>query len=165
MTTRTFCCTPHTTPLGPVLLRASAAGLSGLWFEGQRHHPPLDVTATWSVAEDHPVLVAAANQLDAYFAGRRSRFDLPLDLSNGTAFQQAVWQCLLALPFGQQVAYGELGARIGRPRAVRAIGSAVGRNPISIVVPCHRVLASDGGLAGYAGGIERKRALLDLERN
>ena len=152
------------TPLGNVRLAASTAGLCGLWFDGQRHLPAmLDGPNAWPLASDHPVLREAAEQLQQYLRGARQHFDLPLDLSGGTVFQQAVWQALLRIPAGQTTSYGSLGRQIGRPAAVRAVGAAVGRNPVSVVVPCHRVLGSDGGLTGYAGGLERKAALLRLE--
>jgi methylated-DNA-[protein]-cysteine S-methyltransferase len=102
-------------------------------------------------------------QLDEYFAGTRTRFELTLDLQGGTAFQQSVWQALLSIPRGETTTYGDLSRRVGQASAVRAVGAAVGRNPVSIVVPCHRVLGSDGSLTGYAGGLERKEALLRLE--
>jgi len=147
-------------PLGGVLLAATADGLAGTWFDGQRHAPD---TRGWQDDDDHPVLREATTQLQDYFAGQRSRFELPLDLSHGTPFQQAVWQALLAIPPGRTTSYGTLGTQIGRPAAVRAVGAAVGRNPISVIVPCHRVLGADGGLTGYAGGLDRKKALLALE--
>lgn len=148
-------------PLGPMLLAASARGLAGAWFvQGQRDTPD---PSAWPEAPEHPVLRQAAAELDAYFAGQRHRFELPLDLGHGTAFQQAVWQALLAIPSGQTTSYGELARRIGRPRAVRALGAAVGRNPVSIIVPCHRVIGADGSLTGYAGGLARKTTLLQLE--
>jgi methylated-DNA-[protein]-cysteine S-methyltransferase len=147
-------------PMGPMIVAATARGLAGVWFEGQRHLP--DVSG-WPLQPEHPLLRQAIAQLDGYFAGRRSGFDLPLDLQGGTAFQRSVWQALLAIPAGGTTSYGALGQRIGRPAAVRAVGAAVGRNPVSIVVPCHRVLGSDGSLTGYAGGLERKSALLQLE--
>lgn len=151
-------------PLGELRLVASAAGLAGLWFvQGQRHEPPADLRASWPTVASHPVLDAAARQLDAYFQGRRDGFDLPLDLSQGTPFQRAVWTALLAIPAGATTSYGALAAGLGRPRAVRAVGAAVGRNPLGIVVPCHRVLGAHGNLTGYAGGLDRKQALLQLE--
>ena len=155
----------HTdTPLGTVRLAASPAGLCGLWFDGQRHLPAqLDGPSAWAQAADHPVLKEAAAQLQQYLRGERQHFDLPLDLAGGTAFQQAVWQALLRIPPGRTTSYGALGREIGRPAAVRAVGAAVGRNPLSLVVPCHRVLGGDGSLTGYAGGLERKAALLRLE--
>jgi len=153
--------TRYASPLGPMIVAATDAGLAGLWFEGQRHLPE---SSGWPQAPAHPVLVQAVAQLDEYFAGRRSGFDLPLDLQGGTAFQQSVWQALLAIPAGATTSYGAISAQVGRPAAVRAVGAAIGRNPVSIVVPCHRVLGRDGGLTGYAGGLERKSALLALEQ-
>lgn len=147
-------------PLGPMIVAATGRGLAGLWFEGQRHLPD---SSGWPHAPEHPVLREAAAQLRDYFAGRRTQFDLPLDLQSGTAFQQSVWHALLAIPPGRTTSYGDLSQRVGRPSAARAVGAAVGRNPVSIVVPCHRVLGRDGSLTGYAGGLERKSALLGLE--
>lgn len=150
----------HASPLGSILLAATDRGLAGLWFEGQRHHPP---ATQWPLVPDHPVLVLACRQLDEYFGGQRTAFDLPLDLQGGTPFQQSVWQALLGIPPGQRTSYAALSQRIGKPAAVRAVGAAVGRNPLSIVVPCHRVVGTDGSLTGYAGGLDRKSALLKLE--
>jgi methylated-DNA-[protein]-cysteine S-methyltransferase len=147
-------------PLGALTLAATDAGLAGAWFQGQRHWPD---TRGWIDDPAHPVLRTAAVQLADYFAGRRDHFDLPLDLSHGTTFQQAVWQALLAIPSGRTTSYGSLSAGIGKAAAVRAVGAAVGRNPISVIVPCHRVLGADGSLTGYAGGLHRKTALLELE--
>ncbi|MBS0449936.1 MAG: methylated-DNA--[protein]-cysteine S-methyltransferase [Proteobacteria bacterium] len=146
--------------LGGVTLAATDRGLAGVWFDEQRHAPD---TTGWITAAEHPVLAQAAAQLAAYFEGRSQHFDMPLDLSHGTQFQQAVWQALLRIPRGDTTSYGQLGADIGKPAAVRAVGAAVGRNPISVVVPCHRVLGSDGSLTGYAGGLDRKIHLLHLE--
>lgn len=152
-------------PLGAVRLAASPAGLCGLWFEGQRHQPGdvLDGAAAWPTDDHHPVLQDAAAQLQHYLTGQRTRFDLPLDLAGGTPFQQAVWQALLQIDSGTTCSYGAIGRQLGRPMAVRAVGAAVGRNPVSVVVPCHRVLGSGGALTGYAGGLARKVALLRLE--
>lgn len=149
------------TPLGPVLLAATPLGLCGAWFEGQRHWP---VQASHWIAEPgHAVLQAARAQLTAYFEGRSDCFDLPLDLGRGTGFQTRVWQALRAIPRGATLSYGALAVRLGAPAAVRAVGSAVGRNPVSIIVPCHRVLGASGTLTGYAGGLPRKQALLRIE--
>lgn len=149
-----------TSPLGPVTVAATGLGLAGVWFDNQRHLPEF---AEWPCVPTHPVLVEAIAQLQAYFAGTRVHFDVPLDLRCGTAFQQAVWHALLAIAPGTTISYGALCASIGKPKAVRALGAAVGRNPISIIVPCHRVLGGDGSLTGYAGGLDRKVALLKLE--
>lgn len=149
-----------TTNLGGVVLAATDKGLAGLWFDAQKHLP--DMTG-WRTDDAHPVLRAAAAQLLDFLAGRRTTFDVPLDLSHGTDFQQAVWQALREIPAGATTSYGALSARVGRPTAVRAVGAAVGRNPVSVIVPCHRVVGATGALTGYAGGLERKTALLQLE--
>jgi methylated-DNA-[protein]-cysteine S-methyltransferase len=152
--------TTFDSPLGRMIVAATSRGLAGVWFEGQRHLPEY---AGWPDEPQHPVLRRALAQLEEYFAGTRTTFDLPLDLQGGTAFQQSVWQALLAIPAGGTTSYGVLSQRIGQPAAVRAVGAAVGRNPLSIVVPCHRVLSANGALTGYAGGLARKTALLQLE--
>ncbi|MBC7436882.1 MAG: methylated-DNA--[protein]-cysteine S-methyltransferase [Bdellovibrionales bacterium] len=148
-------------PLGAMIVAATDKGLAGVWFEGQRHMPD---NSAWRVAPAHPVLAAAIEQLRQYFGGERTHFDLPLDLQGGTSFQQSVWQALLAIPSGATTSYGEISTRIGKPAAVRAVGAAVGRNPVCVIVPCHRVIGRDGSLTGYAGGLERKTALLTLEK-
>ena len=150
-------------PLGGITLAASELGLCGLWFDGQRHGPkPADIQG-WTPAPEHPWLVQTDQQLRAYFAGQRPGFDLPLDLSHGTAFQQTVWQALRSVPSGHSQSYGQLATLLNKPQAVRAVGAAVGRNPIAIIVPCHRILGAGGQLTGYAGGLWRKQALLRLE--
>ena len=153
-------------PLGTIVAAASDVGLCGLWFDGQRHQPATALMAAWPEAASHPVLRSTAHALVAYFDGEADAFDafdLPLDLGYGTVFQQAVWRALLRIPRGATISYGLLSQRVGNPAAVRAVGAAVGRNPISIIVPCHRVVGSNGSLTGYAGGLERKAALLRLE--
>ena len=153
------------TALGDVRLAASAKGLVGLWFDGQRHQPAqLDAAPAWPTDDAHPVLRAAAQQLQQFLRGERTRFDLPLDLSGGTPFQQAVWQALCDIPYGETVSYLQIAEAIGNPRAVRAVGAANGRNPLSIIVPCHRVIGRSGELTGYGGGIPIKRWLLALEQ-
>lgn len=152
--------TTFSSPLGPIRLAASPQGLCGIWFEGQRHQPD---ASGWPDAARHRLLQQAITQLTQYFAGQRRQFDLPLDLSAGTPFQQTVWRALQSLAFGQTCSYGALSAQIGRPTAVRALSGAVARNPVSIIVPCHRVLGANGALTGYAGGLDRKAALLKLE--
>ena len=147
-------------PLGPMTLAADDHGLAGVWFDGQQHQPD---PSGWTVDPAHPVLVRTTRQLQEYFTGKRQVFDLPLALDGGTDFQQQVWRALLEIPSGQTVSYGTLSQRIGRPRAVRAVGTAIGRNPLSIVVPCHRIVGTNGALTGYAGGLDRKTALLQLE--
>lgn len=151
------------TPLGGMRLARTPSGLCGAWFDGQRHHPPADRFDPSREQTNDPLLRQAAGQIRSFFAGRSSGFDLPLDLSGGTAFQQQVWRALLDIPAGEHRSYGDIARGLGKPRAVRAVGAAVGRNPVSIVVPCHRVLGSAGQLTGYAGGLARKQALLQLE--
>ncbi|MEO7940850.1 MAG: methylated-DNA--[protein]-cysteine S-methyltransferase [Burkholderiaceae bacterium] len=152
--------TATTTRLGSITLAATARGLAGVWFEDQRHYP----TGALGRREDHhPTLLRAQQQLQEYLDGTRSRFTLPLDLDSGTPFQQAVWQALLQIPMASTRSYAAIGGQLGKPTAARAIGAAVGRNPLSIVVPCHRVVGSNGALTGYAGGLDRKAQLLALE--
>ena len=149
----------YTTPLGQVLIARTEEGLAGLWFESQKWHPaPIDAPE----CPDDPLLREAATQVTDYFAGRRTRFELPLDLQ-GSPFQQSVWQALRNIECGATKSYADIARSIGLPQAVRAVGAAVGRNPVSVIVPCHRVLGSGGQLTGYAGGLDRKRALLALE--
>lgn len=146
------------TPLGPLTAAATAAGLAGLWFDGQRHHPgPIEAP----MDDRQPWLAATATVLAAYFKGQ-ALAAVPLDLQ-GTAFQKAVWQALLGIAPGRTSTYAEVASQAGSPAAVRAAGAAIGRNPVSILVPCHRVIGRDGSLTGYAGGLDRKQALLTLE--
>ena len=153
-------------PLGAIDLAATPRGLSGLWFEDQKYRPAaLDAAGGWPRHHGpHPVLDRVEEQLEAYFAGRLDRFDAPLDLPAATEFQHAVWAGLLQLQHGRTCSYGELALATGKPHAVRAVGTAVGRNPVSILVPCHRVVGANGHLTGYAGGLSRKSALLALEQ-
>lgn len=147
-------------PLGRMLLASDGRALTGLYFVGQKYEavPPGE-------GADEPGAAPFAQlraELSQYFAGERRRFDLPLAPA-GTAFQTHVWQALVAIPFGTTVSYFALAQSLGVPRSVRAVAAAVGRNPVSVLIPCHRVIGSDGSLTGYAGGLERKRALLVLE--
>jgi len=143
-------------PVGPITIVASPTAVVAIHLgDGS----PLPGSRG---ADDHPLLAAAAAQLGEYFAGRRRDFDLPLD-GVGTAFQRDVWRALCGIPFGATCGYGELAARLGRPSAARAVGAANGKNPIAIVVPCHRVIGKDGTLTGYAGGMAIKQWLLDHE--
>lgn len=146
-------------PVGVLTLVVSDAGLRAvLWADDQR--VVFDVEPVPS--DHHPLLDEAARQLEEYFAGERTTFDLPLDL-RGTEFQVSVWESLATIPYGETSTYGVQADRIGRPSAVRAVGAANGRNPVSIVLPCHRIVGKDGSLTGFAGGLEAKRFLLDLE--
>ena len=156
-------------PLGELCLAATPLGLAGVWFVNQQHLPDnLDGPTSWPRVNAnklaHPVLQQTVQQLTDYFADKRQSFDMPLDINGGTLFQQSVWRALSKIPFGTSCTYGDISREIGNPKAVRAVGAAVGRNPIGIILPCHRVLGSDGTLTGYAGGIGRKIALLKLER-
>jgi methylated-DNA-[protein]-cysteine S-methyltransferase len=149
----------HASPLGSLLLAASGQGLCGLYFDEHRHFKG---PQGWQASDDHPHLRLAAEQLDEYFDGRRQAFDVPLDLA-GTPFQKKVWEQLAQVPYGVTSSYLLHAQAVAAAHAVRAVGTAIGRNPVSIIVPCHRIVASNGALAGYAGGLERKRYLLALE--
>jgi len=141
-------------PIGPLLVTADAGALSRLYMA------PFRIDPAW--VHEPEALTAPARQLAEYFAGERTEFELALAPA-GTEFQQRVWRLLRAIPYGETTTYGALAAELGNPRTVRAVGLANGRNPISIVVPCHRVIGSDGKLVGYGGGIDRKRTLLAHE--
>lgn len=146
-------------PVGPLTLAANDQGLHAVEFQHSRR--PLTRDGRWHEG-DHPLLTLAARQLGEYFSGRRRDFDLPL-APTGTPFQRQVWQLLPQIGYGQTISYGELARRLGRPGAVRAAAAAIGRNPLSIIVPCHRVLAASGALTGFSGGLPAKRFLLALE--
>ncbi|MHC0431931.1 methylated-DNA--[protein]-cysteine S-methyltransferase [Streptomyces sp. O3] len=145
-------------PYGPLTLVATDGVLSGLYMTDQRHRPPEE---SFGSPDDTP-FGAVAEQLRAYFARELKEFDLPLRL-DGTPFQRRVWAGLLEIPYGEIRSYGELAEALGRPGAARAVGLANGKNPISIIVPCHRVVGANGSLTGYGGGLERKRRLLEFE--
>ena len=147
-------------PWGPMTLAANDTALVWVGFDGQKHE---ENTQAWPLDAAHPLLRQTSEQLQQYFAGERRVFDVPLDLGCGTPFQQRVWQQLLAIDYGDTCSYGAVSHALGQASAVRAVGGAVGRNPISIIVPCHRVLGGKGSLTGYAGGLDRKVALLQLE--
>ncbi len=147
----------HPSPIGDLLLSADDEGnVTGLWLPDPRYGPEPGERG------DDGRFAAAHEQLDAYFSGELQEFDLPL-APIGSAFQRRVWGELAQIPFGETISYGELAGRLGDPKLVRAVGSANGRNPISIVVPCHRVIGADGSLVGYGGGLANKRWLLDHE--
>ena len=152
-------------PIGPLTLVAADGALAGVYMQAQRHLPP-----AWALGEpaatdgpDAATLAEAARQLAEYFAGQRTGFELPL-ATGGTEFQRRVWAALRDIPYGETISYGELARRIGSASASRAVGLANGRNPVSIIVPCHRVVGSNGSLTGYGGGLDRKRFLLGLEQ-
>lgn len=146
-------------PVGPLTLAGSGAALAGLRMQDQRHPP--SGQDEWVL--DKRAFPEAVEQIAGYFAGELTEFNLTLSLA-GTPFQQQVWSALQDIPFGETVSYGEVASRIGRPTAARAVGPAIGHNPVAIIVPCHRVVGSTGALTGYAAGLDRKRKLLDLER-
>jgi len=149
-------------PLGTLIIAGNGAAVTGIWFEDHRYFPT-DATLGERVQPGtDSVLDAAAEQLGAYLAGERADFELPLDPA-GTPKQKRVWEILREIPVGSVMTYGEIARQIGKPKAAQSVGQAVGHNPVSIVIPCHRVLGADGSMTGYAGGLERKRFLLDLE--
>lgn len=152
-----------TTPVGRLLLvgeqQGTSVALCGLYFQDARH---ADHAIPQGALEDREAFAEVLAQLDAYFAGTRRSFDLRL-APRGTEFQRRVWQALAAIPYGETTTYGSIARAIGKPSAVRAVAGANGKNPISIVVPCHRVIGQDGTLTGYAGGLPSKRRLLELE--
>ena len=146
-------------PLGPLTLAATARGLALVWFDDQARRAD---TVDAPVDAQHPHLAQAARELQAYWAAPQQPFTVPLDPA-GTPFQQAVWQVLRGIAPGATVSYGAVALAVQKPAAVRAVGAAIGRNPLGIIVPCHRVIGSQGSLTGYAGGLPRKQALLVLE--
>jgi methylated-DNA-[protein]-cysteine S-methyltransferase len=150
----------YDSPLGQMLLTANDAALTGLHFVGEKYYPAIG--ADWQRQPKATLIVRARRQLDEYFAGKRKAFDLAVDPA-GTEFQRGVWRALQKIPYGATMNYGALARRIGNPNASRAVGAANGRNPISIFIPCHRVIGANGDLTGYAGGMARKDALLRLE--
>jgi len=151
----------YQSPHGQMLLVATGKGLAGVYFRGQKYFP--DAKKQWQRDPRCAILKQAKRELAQYFAGRRKRFDVALD-PDGTPFQRSVWKSIARVAFGKTLTYGELAKRAGHPGSARAAGAATGRNPISIMVPCHRILGANGSLTGYAGGLARKRALLRLER-
>lgn len=147
-------------PIGPLTVSTDGFSITALHIQDDRYFT--DIPADWVRVPDQSLLRHAKEQLGQYFAGQRHKFDLPLS-SAGTPFQQEVWAVLRNIPTGSTVTYADIARQIGRPKAVRAVGTAVGRNPLCIIVPCHRVLGSGGGLGGYVAGVERKQDLLRLE--
>jgi len=147
----------HESPVGKLTLTSNGAAITAIEFDNPRHPLPAQPRG------EDKIIDAARRQLDQYFVGKRRAFDLRL-APQGTPFQQSVWQALLAIPYGATRSYGQQAAAIGKPAAVRAVGLANGRNPLSIIIPCHRVIGANGSLTGYGGGVERKKLLLDLEQ-
>jgi methylated-DNA-[protein]-cysteine S-methyltransferase len=153
------------TPLGPLGLVARDGNLAGIHFGADPASFPFQVERTWGKPgiEAPAAFEAVKSQLEEYFAGKRLVFRLPLDLEQGTGFQRRVWHALLEIPYGRTLSYKDVAHAIGQPSAVRAVGSANGANPLPIVVPCHRVISSDGTMGGYGGGLDVKQKLLALE--
>lgn len=147
-------------PIGQLTLVTSQRGLMAIYME--EHTKPAGDRTLWSENPSHPILNETKKQLDSYFTSTRREFDLPLDII-GTPFQKAAWHALMEIPYGETRSYAQQATLCGKPRAVRAIGTANGRNPLSIIIPCHRVIGKDGSLTGYGGGLQRKHFLLELE--
>ena len=147
-------------PIGELMLVTDGSALMGLYFFGCDHIPA--ASQHWKRNAEHPILRLAGQQLTEYFAGKREKFSVPLRWT-GTDFQASVWREIARIPYGETVSYSDLASRAGKPEAIRAAGTSTGRNPISIIVPCHRVVGKNGSLHGFAGGLERKRHLLGLE--
>jgi methylated-DNA-[protein]-cysteine S-methyltransferase len=149
-------------PLDDLMLVVDDSALTGLYFVGSDHIPA--PSNRWTLDAQHPVLEQAAKQLQEYFTGKRKSFSVPLRLA-GTDFQRKVWREIALIPYGETINYSDLAQRAGAPQAVRAAGTATGRNPVSIIVPCHRVMGKNGDMCGFGGGLERKRYLLELENS
>jgi methylated-DNA-[protein]-cysteine S-methyltransferase len=147
-------------PIGDLMLVADDSALTGVYFAGCDHIPA--ASKRWTLNARHPVLRQAAKQLQEYFTGKRRSFSLPLRPA-GTDFQENVWREIARIPYGETLSYSDLAKRAGAPEAIRAAGTTTGRNPVSIIIPCHRVVGKNGALCGFAGGLERKRHLLGLE--
>jgi methylated-DNA-[protein]-cysteine S-methyltransferase len=156
----TYSCKTVDSPVGKLKLVANDRGLAAILWEND--NPKRVQLSPLAEIKDHPVLLETERQLNEYFAGKRERFTVKFDFK-GTEFQQEVWQALATIPFGETLSYGAIARQIGRPKAVRAVGAAIGRNPISIIVPCHRVIGFNGQLTGFAGGLETKASLLRIE--
>jgi len=150
----------NSTP-GKVLLLSDGKTLTGFYLDKQKYFPKIE--KTWIREDNLKLFQQTSKQLVQYFAGKRQEFDLPFAFMHGTEFQHKVWRAIAKIPFGKTCSYREIAESIKSPKSVRAVGTATGRNPISIVVPCHRVIGSDGSLTGYAGGLARKKSLLKLE--
>jgi len=150
----------YESPQGQMLLVAGGEGLSGVYFDGQKYLP--EIASQWRRDARHATLCETKRELAEYFGGERKHFEVAL-APEGTPFQRSVWKAISSVGFGETITYAELASRAGCPGSARAAGAATGRNPITIIVPCHRIVGSNGNLTGYAGGLDRKRALLALE--
>jgi methylated-DNA-[protein]-cysteine S-methyltransferase len=149
-----------TQTLGDLLLVATETHLTGIYFPNHKHGPELP--DDWKLDAKHPILRRAGKELLEYLAGKRTTFNVPFSFE-GTEFQTEVWKQIARIPFGETITYSELAHRAGASEAIRAAGTATGRNPLSIIVPCHRIVGKNGGLGGYAGGLDRKKSLLKIE--
>lgn len=149
-------------PLGELILVADSSALTGLYFVECSHIPA--ASSRWTLKPHHPVFQVTETQLQEYFEGKRISFSVPLHPA-GTDFQEKIWHEIALVPYGQTITYSELAQRAGSPAAIRAAGAATGRNPISIIVPCHRIMGKNGSMTGFAGGLERKRHLLQIENS
>lgn len=149
-------------PVGPLLMTGDGRSLTGLYLKGQKHFPTQ--TADWHEVSQAEPFAQTQAQLTEYFSRQRQHFEIPI-AAQGTNFQKRVWQLLPQIPFGETCSYGSLARQLGQPGSARAVGAANGRNPLSIIVPCHRVIAANGKLTGYAGGVERKQWLLAHEQS
>ncbi|HEV2694201.1 MAG TPA: methylated-DNA--[protein]-cysteine S-methyltransferase [Verrucomicrobiae bacterium] len=147
-------------PIGELLLVTDGSALTGIYFIGRKHVPA--TSKSWTHNPKHPVLQQAAAQLKKYFLGKQNKFTIPLRAA-GTEFQEKIWQEIAKIPFGETITYTELAKRAGVSHAIRAAGTSTGRNPISIIIPCHRIVGKNGSLTGFAGGLDKKRHLLELE--
>lgn len=152
----------YQSPRGRILLVADGKALTGVYFVGQKYQP--DITPEWERDGNHAPLRQAARELAEYFEGKRTRFTIKM-APQGTPFQRTVWKAIAGVKFGETISYAELARRVGHPSSARAVGTATGRNPIGIIVPCHRIVGSNGALTGYAGGLAKKQALLALEQH
>jgi methylated-DNA-[protein]-cysteine S-methyltransferase len=148
--------------LGDLLLVATSTHLVGIYFPKQKHEPKLQ--DDWKLDRNHPILLQAGEEIQEYLDGKRTSFSVPISFEGtGTGFQEEIWRQIARIPFGQTISYGELAERAKVPKAVRAAGAATGRNPLAIIVPCHRVVGKNGSMTGFAGGLDRKRSLLKIE--
>ncbi|MFA6262813.1 MAG: methylated-DNA--[protein]-cysteine S-methyltransferase [Candidatus Babeliales bacterium] len=152
-----------TTVLGNILLLSDGSALTGLFFENQKNMPPIDSLKHQETPTG--LFACVEHQLNEYFCGARQNFDIPLNIKSGTAFQQKVWAAIAEIPYGDVLSYRQLAERSGAPSSIRAVAHATSLNPISLFIPCHRVIGSNGKLVGYAGGLERKRVMLEIEKN
>ena len=146
--------------LGELLLVATTTHLVGIYFSNQKNGPKIQ--GDWKLDSKHPIFRQAGTELQEYLEGKRTRFSVPLSY-DGTDFQNEIWKQIARVPFGATITYSELARKVGAPAAVRAAGTATGRNPLGIIIPCHRVVGKNGGMGGYAGGLERKKSLLKIE--